>query len=149
MPAVGLRNKPNRTEMNALQQFVAAQGPVMGFLSTETLATLFSIDRLCPVLVRCGACRFTCAAQYVEHLSRCITAGGDYIRDISLPTTTDDYAAQWKPAPPGSAKPYVDSWTRAALAAFPRHLCISRGEDRDFGGAFDGTSVTSDADPGL
>jgi hypothetical protein len=85
--------------MNALQQFVSTTAADMGFLTKEKLATLISIDRLCPVLVRCGACRFTCGAQYVEHLTRCIEAGGDYVRDVSLPTTTDDYAAQWKPAP--------------------------------------------------
>lgn len=43
--------------------------------------------RLYQVLVRAGGCRFICAVQDVAHLDACLTAGGDYIRDVSLPAT--------------------------------------------------------------
>jgi hypothetical protein len=144
--------------MNALQEFVASTKSECGFLSKDKLAALIVIDPLCPVLVRCGGCRFTCGAQYVDHMLQCITAGGNYVRDVSLPTSTDAYAAAWRPTPP----PYVDGWTREALTqaagrvertiklAMPRRLGASDSAmERDFGGAFDGHTVTSDADPGL
>mgnify|MGYP001182183550 CR=1 FL=1 len=40
--------------------------------------------RLYQVLVRAGGCRFTCAAQDVMHLTRCLKSGGDYVRDVSI-----------------------------------------------------------------
>jgi hypothetical protein len=43
--------------------------------------------RLRPVLVRCGGCRFMCAAQDAAHLTRCVEAGGDYVRDYSQPAS--------------------------------------------------------------
>ena len=59
----------------------------LGFLTDRELARLaaHSEGRLTQVLVRAGCCRFTCAAQDVAHLERCLTAGGDYIRDVSFP----------------------------------------------------------------
>lgn len=56
-----------------------------GFLTKSDLADIVGFDRLRRVLVRCGGCRFTAAAQDVAHLIRCIEAGGDYVRDVSLP----------------------------------------------------------------
>lgn len=41
--------------------------------------------RLVLVLVRAGGCRFLCPAQDVAHLQRCLEAGGDYLRDVSIP----------------------------------------------------------------
>ena len=40
--------------------------------------------RLYQVLVRAGGCRLTCATQDVAHLTACLEAGGDYVRDVSI-----------------------------------------------------------------
>ena len=56
-----------------------------GFLTMSDLADIVGFDRLRKVLVRCGGCRFVAAAQDAAHLMRCIEAGGDYVRDVSLP----------------------------------------------------------------
>lgn len=81
--------------MNALQTFIASLPG--GFITSEQLPALAQLDRLCPVLVRCGGCRFTCAAQDVTHLIRCVVAGGDYVRDVSLPVGSMERAAKWMP----------------------------------------------------
>ncbi len=60
-----------------------------GFLSMEQVKALIVADRLYQVLVRCGACRFICAVQDVEHIAACIDAGGDYVRDVSA--LSNDY----------------------------------------------------------
>lgn len=59
----------------------------LGFLSEADVKGLSAAPdgRLVQVLVRAGSCRFVCAAQDVAHLEACLTAGGDYIRDVSLP----------------------------------------------------------------
>ncbi len=43
--------------------------------------------RLTPILIRCGACRFTAPAQNVAHVIAALEAAGDYVRDASLPVT--------------------------------------------------------------
>lgn len=139
--------------MNKLQAFCAALE--CGFLSPEQIIELAKLDRLFPVLVRCGGGRFTCGAQDYSHFSRCVAAGGDYVRDVSLPIGWEARAASWVEccpvtpaaslpasfvAPRPAAKParsYRDAWTRAAF------------DDGDCGGVFDGRGVVSDADPGL
>jgi len=56
------------------------------FLDTDVaLLAADPAGRLQPCLVRCGSCRFTCPAQDVAHLIACIEAGGDYVRDVSIP----------------------------------------------------------------
>jgi len=59
----------------------------MGFLKDYEVKRIASDPehRLFLLLVRCGACRFLAPAQDVEHLERCIAAGGDYVRDVSIP----------------------------------------------------------------
>lgn len=139
--------------MNKLQQFIQSQP--CGFLtSREDEDTLIALDRLFPMLVRCGGCRFTCAAQDIRHLVKCVEAGGDYVRDVSFPVGAFERAASWQPEPN-----YTDAWTREAKEAArpekqrPSAWCINRGtphfNENDCGGAFDGNQVTSDADPGL
>ena len=78
--------------MNKLQIFMAVNH---GYLTLPRLAELIELDRLCPILVRCGQCRFTCGAQDVEHLLRCIELGGDYVRDVSFPAGSLERAAAW------------------------------------------------------
>jgi hypothetical protein len=58
-----------------------------GFLSQTDVAALagHEVSRLWPVLVRCGGCRFTVAAQDCAHLIGIITRDGqDYVRDVAL-----------------------------------------------------------------
>ena len=143
--------------MNKLQTFLATLPS--GFICTQDQEReLHTLDRLFPVLVRCGGCRFTCAVQDLGHLKRCIDLGGDYVRDVSLPVGWEARAASWRedcPVTPAaslpasflaakSPKPYVDAWTRAGQASHDRHFSES-----DCGGVFDGHGVVSDADPGL
>lgn len=58
-----------------------------GFLMDTEVAALGRSPRyrLTPLLVRAGACRVICAAQDVAHVERCLVAGGDYVRDVSMP----------------------------------------------------------------
>jgi hypothetical protein len=57
-----------------------------GFLTNENLDKLVELNRLNPVLVRCGNGRFTCAAQDVRHFTDIIKReGSDYVRDVSIP----------------------------------------------------------------
>lgn len=58
------------------------------FLLERDVAELAELERLRPLLVRCGGCRFTCAAQDVKHLLGIIAReGSEYVRDVSLPAT--------------------------------------------------------------
>ena len=79
--------------MNKLETYIA--GLELGFITKpEQLAELKKLDRLHPVLVRCGGGRFTAAAQDVQHFMDCVTKGStDYIRDISLPAGSLERAA--------------------------------------------------------
>jgi hypothetical protein len=130
--------------MNALQSFLATLP--CGFLTEATLPELIKLDRLHPCLVRCGGCRFTCAAQCVPHLMKCVDAGGDYVRDVSIPAGCEDRAAQWK-CPESPVTPIAMTpahFTRERKADYRREF-----NESDCGGVWDGFQVTSDADPGL
>lgn len=135
--------------MNRLQVFVSKLP--FGFLVTEEQENeLKALDRLFPVLVRCGCCRFTCPVQDLAQLVKCIKVGGDYVRDVSLPVGSDHRAASW-----------VDSCPVTAAAMLPASFVAPRPADKpprpssvwfneaDCGGVFDGSGVVSDADPGL
>lgn len=71
--------------MNHRQRLINKQ---MGFFDIEKdLPILISEDRLQPVLVRCGAGRFSCPAQDVWHFIKIIeNDGSDYVRDVSVYT---------------------------------------------------------------
>lgn len=136
--------------MNKLQAFLQTLDG--GFIATrEQAATLCGLDRLFQVLVRCGACRFVCSIQDLDHLTRCIDAGGDYVRDVSLPIGWEARAAGWVefcPVTPAATLP-------ASFVAPPRPAAPRRPSSRpvfneaDCGGVFDGFGVVSDADSGL
>lgn len=79
--------------MNELQKFIDSK--LRGFLKETDMHGLIALDRLCPVLVRCGCGRFTCPAQDAAHFIKCVEAGGDYVRDVSLPIGTAQRAAAW------------------------------------------------------
>jgi hypothetical protein len=67
------------------------------FITKEEVDALTTIDRLLPVLVRCGNGRFTCPIQDLNHFIGIIEAhynaatfvpgrsSGDYVRDVSIP----------------------------------------------------------------
>lgn len=133
-----------------------------GFLDSADVAVIAGADRLRQLLVRCGGCRLTCAAQDFAHLSACIVAGGDYVRDVSLPAT--DKAMVNPPRPtelvilaPATATTKAEIGERYVESPQPRCDCgqvasVSHAchfHEEDCGGVFDGNTVTSDADPGL
>lgn len=135
---------------NRIQQFIERKNAESyGFLRDTDMAELIALDRLFQVLVRCGGCRFTCAAQDVAHLVKCVEAGGDYVRDVSFPVGSMERAASWQPECPVTP---LSALPASFLAK--RHTAGERARARatdegDYGGAFDGFQVTSDADPGL
>ena len=139
--------------MNQLQAFINGKLQNGGFLSSEDLPDLIKIERLQQVLVRCGGCRFTCAAQDVEHLIKCIDAGGDYVRDVSFKSGALAEAEMWRPEPP--LRPVVSKSSIPRLTVNPRVQMPDRVDrintfnPNDCGGVFDGSGVVSDADPGL
>lgn len=105
-----------------------------GFMTMDDVAELAKEDRLRQLLVRCGGCRFMCAAQDVAHLAGIIDASdSDYVRDISLPAGDAAHRGDERPAKSG----------------FPKDNYVHRFREEDCGGAFDGFGVVSDADPGL
>ena len=59
-----------------------------GFVTSDQVKSIVGLSRLFQLSVRCGNCRFLCSAQDVEHLIRCIEAGGDYVRDVSIPANS-------------------------------------------------------------
>jgi hypothetical protein len=97
-----------------------------GFLTAADIAELTKLDKLRQILVRCGACRFTCAVQDVTFLTGIITRDGtDYVRDISLLASDEAYSL----TPPTQS---TSDWLEESC-----------------GGAYDGFHVSSDADSGL
>ena len=143
--------------MNSFQKFIS-EHPA-GFLKDTDVPALISLHRLCPVVVRCGGCRFVAGAQDVPHLIACIKAGGDYVRDVSITYEARQNAAAWhsEPSPEewrkrnatADSKLAVGVAVVAAVANPPRRVCGPDFNEADCGGVFDGFGVTSDADPGL
>jgi len=80
--------------MNALQKLIRRHP--FGGITTADLPELLALDRLHPVLVICGCCRFTCAAQNLEHMIACVQKGGDYVRYLSFPVGSFERAATWQ-----------------------------------------------------
>lgn len=62
-----------------------AKADKFGFLTAGEVAILAKEDRLRQLLIRAGGCRLVCAAQDVTHIIACLEAGGDYVRDVSIP----------------------------------------------------------------
>jgi hypothetical protein len=139
--------------MNKLQQFI--QSKPCGFLRDTDMPALIALDRLFPVLVRCGGCRFTCGAQDFEHLERCLVAGGDYVRDVSFPVGSMERAVAWVPEPTFEERKELfrlaKNATSAGDVATVRAIrdSLEQFDESRCGGVFDGSRVTSDADSGL
>lgn len=145
--------------MNKLQAFIlVTKENTYGFITSPAqLNELKRLDQLCQLLVRCGGCRFLCAAQDVEHLMTCIVAGGDYVRDVSFPVGAFDAAARWDPRQeqsaisPAPASPGPATPTERTARPFTARAWGNRAIDEaDVGGVVDASGhVQSDADPGL
>ena len=155
--------------MNSLEQFIASLEYAPHLKDTD-MPALEKLDRLCPVLVRCGGCRFNAAVQDAPIIIKALEAAGDYVRDVQFHGDIASRAASWKPEaqPEGSwslnrpkpAAPYVDAWTREALPDAPAaemkraraqhaRTVADYWDESQCGGVFDGHGVISDADPGL
>lgn len=122
--------------VNKLQNLIA--GLDHGFLKREDFGKLANLDRLFPVLVRTNLGRFTCAVQCVEHFIRCVEAGGDYVRDVSVPVGSNERAAAWVEYCPVTP---IDSFPQSFLErkpSVPRR--VRHFEDEEYRG---------DADSGL
>ena len=85
--------------MKTLPKLEAELKTTCGFMTVAQLADLATLDRLRQVLVRCGRCRFQCAAQDAEFLKQAISQAGDYVRDVSLPASDKLFKAELPPLP--------------------------------------------------
>jgi hypothetical protein len=161
--------------MPDLNEILAAAAKRHGFVTLPEVAVIAEADRLRLLLIRCGGCRFLCSAQYVTHLIACIEAGGDYVRDISLPTTDPIWPKTPDPVNLAlrallNCPPIVTSEHHPLVIAARKALGMAppippayipppvisgdvspllHFREEDCGGVFDGNTVTSDADPGL
>ena len=60
-----------------------------GFVTENDLPTVIAANRLQPLLVRCGSCRFIVPADQAEHIIGIIgREGSDYVRDVSFSVTS-------------------------------------------------------------
>jgi len=150
--------------MNKLQLFIASCG-FGGFVTEKQMPELIAIDRLAPLLVRCGGKRFTCAAQDLAPMLAAVEAGGDYVRDVSFPVGSMERAEHWRPEvvhvhaklskeipvrdfnlPSGAINPGLSRFINDVIRNTRE---LNRFDESDCGGVFDGHGVVSDADPGL
>ena len=140
--------------MNTFQKFIADHPG--GFLKDTDMPALIAMHRLCPVVVRCGNCRFVAGAQDVPHLIKCIRAGGDYVRDVSITYDAQQNSAAWHYEPTCDARPAQqrpESWSlnrpKLKTAANLRAQDYQEGRDWICTGNFDGNTCGTDADSGL
>jgi hypothetical protein len=131
--------------LNAFQSFLSSRP--FGFITTHDIDELVRLHRLCPVIVRCGCVRFTCAAQYLKAMLAMVEASGDYVRDCCVTAEAIEAADQWLPEAQHLPRsmPVLKPTTTKLLPAPKR----SDFNEADCGGVFDGFGVVSDADPGL
>jgi len=130
-----------------LAKFILARP--FGFITDDDRRELLELDRLCPLVVRCGCCRFICGAQDLQTLLAYVKAGGDYCRDVSIHPETIKAARATMAATIAAMKPAPMKWAGKVREPSSRE----RGMDNyfneaDCGGAFDGNQVIRDADPG-
>ena len=138
--------------LSDLLKKIDAQG---GFLNETDINALAELDRMRLVLVRCNNGRFLCPAQNAAWFSDLLeSTGKEWVRDVSLPTSDPmyrgDYETRITVSPPfGPDRPDKTAKLRAWPAMAPSVLPPASFNEVDCGGAFDGFTVTSDADPGL
>ncbi len=124
--------------MDAFTLYLSERAPEGGFIRDVDLPGIIAGDRLRVLLVRCGATRFMASAQNIAGMIAAVEASGDYVRDVSFPAGDPIFRGNY-------------SW-RATPTINNGGAYISRGQyssREDYSGAFDGFSVTSDADSGL
>lgn len=114
-----------------------------GFVTEKELPAIIELDRLTPLLVRCGGCRFCAPAQDIAKLILAVEKSGDYIRDVSFPANSMDDAR----AAQAAYKPQLIDTEAKRQARLPEYR--QDFDENDCGGVFDGHGVVSDADPGL
>ena len=116
-----------------------------GFMGELRVAELVRLDRLRQVLIRCNACRLTCAAQDVKTIAAAIDAQpGNWVRDVSLLATDPAYR--------GDFTPKTSLHTHGPATPETQLFCAPT--ERPTGMRSCGSSVMyedcySDADPGL
>ena len=70
---------------------IAAAAKEGGLLTERQVEIIADGDRLHVLLVRCKTCRFMAPTQNIKHLIAYVNAGGDYVRDVSLPAGDSAY----------------------------------------------------------
>lgn len=142
--------------MNAFEQFL--QDKPNGFLNRAQLLELEKLHRLCLVVVRLRGLggRFMCPAQNARVLMAYCERALDPVRDVSIHQSEIDRAPRWQPERPPAMPPNYTAGRGGRLT-----ISLTEPEKRQqipdnrffdesaCGGAFDGFTVTSDADPGL
>jgi hypothetical protein len=70
-------------KMDVVNRILKERG---GFIvSPNEINEIIELDRLHPILVRCGSGRFSCPAQDVNHFVDIINnSNKDYVRDVSV-----------------------------------------------------------------
>lgn len=124
-----------------------------GFVTDADLPQIIALDRLVWLLVRCGAQhgRFAAPAQDIPQLIATIEATGDWVRDVSFPSCLIDEARAFQAANPPPLPEHARARLHAHVAKVlrnPKHS-LDDFNEADCGGAFDGFTVSSDADSGL
>lgn len=130
--------------LSDLLKKIDAQG---GFLNETDINALAELDRMRLVLVRCNNGRFLCPAQNAAWFSDLLeSTSKEWVRDVSLPTSDPMYRGDCETSTTVEYHKLTNS-VRRNLDPQPRPVVSFR--EADCGGAFDGFTVTSDADPGL
>ena len=126
-----------RTRLVDVLEHAEEQG---GFLTRQDVDELSVVDRLHMVLVRCNAGRFTCPAQDALHFCKLVEHDGtEWVRDISF-LAGDLWLLTLAELRVQRDRDECRRVQREVSDAF---------NQSEYGGAFDGFAVTSDADPGL
>ena len=104
-----------------------------GFITCQELDYLVERHRLCLLVVRFECGRFICPAQDLSTFLEPLEKAGLHLRDVSIaPADLEEARKVWRNLRPQG-----------------RHSTQVPFNEADCGGAFDGFTVSSDADPGL
>jgi len=148
--------------MTGRETIEKAQQENMSFLTDADVKAIAEDPetRLTLVLVRCGGGRFLAPADQAghfialieEHNACPVTERSDYIRDVSLPVNVEirgDAPRHETIKEIADSIKRKDSHIRQNVAERLDRQRRGMSPVEDYGGAFDGTNVSSDADGGL